>query len=197
LEAALRSFAERGFAGTRLEDVAASAGVSKGTVYLYFESKERLFEAVIREAVTPSIDQADALLDAFEGSTPNLLRTLFMVLEGALNGPFPAVAKIILAESGNFPALARMWGDLAVRRAFGLARRVIQRGVDRGELRPVSPDEIVPLVMAPFMLLGVWRQSLGPHVNIPMDSHAVIAAHLDTLLRGLAAPETGSRKGKR
>jgi len=101
--AALRLFAERGFAATRLEDVALAAGVSKGTVYLYFENKERLFEAAIRAAITPKVERADALVDAFEGTTPNLLRTILTVFASELDGALPAVVKPIVARSGNSP----------------------------------------------------------------------------------------------
>jgi len=186
IAAAVRLFAERGFAGTRLEDVAASAGVSKATVYLYFESKEQLFEAVIRQVVTPNVEQALALVDAFDGSTSNLIRTLLTLLETALEGPFPAVLKLVIAEAGNFPTLARLWADVALRPMFALLHRVVQRGIDRGEFRPVNPAEVFPLIAAPVVLLALWKQSFGQHTDIPMDRHAVLAAHAEMLLRGLS-----------
>jgi AcrR family transcriptional regulator len=199
MAAALRLFAERGFAGTRLEDVAASAGVSKATVYLYFDNKERLFEAVVRDTVTPSLEQADALLDAFDGSTPNLVRTLLTLLEGVLDGPFPAVIKVVIGESGNFPELARLWGDVVLRRVFALLHRVVQRGVDHGEFRPVNPADIVPLIGAPVVLLGLWKQSFGLHTDIRLDQRAVLAEHVEMILRGLANPKPARAlaKGKR
>jgi AcrR family transcriptional regulator len=189
MAAALRLFAERGFAATRLEDVAVAAGVSKGTVYLYFENKEKLFEAVVRDTVTPNIDQIEALVDAFDGSTPNLLRTLGTVVVTALDGPLPAVAKLVIAESGNFPQLARLWGDLVVRRMMGLFQRIVKRGVDRGEFRPVNPADIAPLIAAPVLLVAIWKQSLGRHTDIPLDHRAMLAAHIDMILRGLANSE--------
>ena len=103
--AALQLFADRGFAATRLEDVATVAGVSKGTVYLYFEGKEQLFEAVVREAIAPNIDRMQALVDAFEGPTPELLRSLFDLVALALETPLTGVMKLLVAESGNFPQL--------------------------------------------------------------------------------------------
>jgi AcrR family transcriptional regulator len=199
MAAALRLFAERGYAGTRLEDVAANAGVSKATVYLYFENKERLFEAVIRETVTPRLEQADALIDAFEGSTPNLVRTLLTILEGLLDGPFPAVIKLVIAESGNFPQLARLWADVALRRVAALLYRVVQRGVDSGEFRPVNPAHVAPLIGAPVALLGLWKHSFGQHTDIQLDRRAILAAHVDLILRGLASdePPRPTPKGKR
>src|SRR5262245_15309761 len=161
--AALQLFSERGFAATRLEDVATVAGVSKGTVYLYFESKEQLFEAVVREAVAPNIARAEALVDAFEGSTPDLLRALFRFIGEVLETPLTGVMKLIVSESGNFPQLARMYADLVLRRVFALLRRILERGITRGEFRPLDLDATVPLVAAPVVLLGVWKHSFGAH----------------------------------
>ena len=196
--AAQRLFVERGFAGTRLDDVAAAAGVSKATVYLYFESKEQLFEAVIRESVTPSFEQAAALVEVFDGTTPNLVRMLLRLFESALDGPFPAIAKLIISEAGNFPALTRLWTDLVLRRGFAFLTRVIERGIERGEFRPVEPDEVVPLVMGPILLLGLWKHSLGKHSDFQLDRSAILAAHVEMILRGLAADRSQpAPKGKR
>jgi AcrR family transcriptional regulator len=188
--AALELFAERGFAGTRLEEVAARAGVSKATVYLYFDSKEKLFEAVVRQAVTPKLDRAEALVDAFEGTTPELVRRLLALFETLLDSGVPAVVKLIVAEAGNFPALARLYAELVVQRGMGLLQRIVRRGVDRGEFRPVEPANVAPLVLAPVLLLALWRQSMAPHTEFRLDARAVLAEHAETLLRGLAADST-------
>jgi len=189
--AALQLFADRGFAATRLEDVATIAGVSKGTVYLYFESKEQLFEAVVREAIAPNIDRAEALVDTFEGPTAELLRALFEFMAGVLETPLTGVMKLLVAESGNFPQLARLYADLVLRRAFGLLRRILERGVARGELRPLDLDTAVPLVIAPVLLLGLWKHSFGAHTDLALDRRAVLQAHAENLLRALAADPGG------
>jgi len=190
--AALQLFSDRGFAATRLEDVATVAGVSKGTVYLYFESKEQLFEAVVREAVAPNIARAEHLVDAFEGPTPDLLRALFVFIGQVLETPITGVMKLIVSESGNFPQLARMYADLVLRRAFALMRRILERGITRGEFRPVDVEATVPLVVSPVVLLGVWKHSFGAHTDLRLDRRRVLEAHCENLLRGLAA-EPGDR----
>jgi len=189
--AALQLFSDRGFAATRLEDVATVAGVSKGTVYLYFESKEQLFEAVVREAIAPNIDRAEQMVDAFEGPTPELLRALFQLLGAALETPLTGVMKLLVAESGNFPQLARLYADLVLRRAFRLLERILERGIARGEFRPVDPHTTVPLIMAPVLLLGMWKHSFGAHTDLVLDRRAVLEAHRENLLRGLAADPGG------
>jgi len=189
--AALHLFSDRGFAATRLEDVATVAGVSKGTVYLYFESKEQLFEAVVREAITPNIARAEALVDGFEGPTPDLLRGLFAFVGEVLETPLTGVMKLIVSESGNFPQLARMYANLVLRRAFALMRRILERGVSRGEFRPMDLHATVPLVVAPILLLGVWKHSFGAHTDLTLDRRKVLEAHCENLLRGLAAAPGG------
>ncbi|HZX42303.1 MAG TPA: TetR/AcrR family transcriptional regulator [Myxococcaceae bacterium] len=189
--AALQLFSDRGFAATRLEDVATVAGVSKGTVYLYFESKEQLFEAVVREAIAPNIDRAEAMVDAFEGPTPDLLRALFELLGAVLETPLTGVMKLLVAESGNFPQLARLYADLVLRRAFRLLERILERGMARGEFRPVDPHTTVPLIMAPVLLLAMWKHSFGAHTDLVLDRRAVLEAHRENLLLGLSATPGG------
>src|SRR5262249_47520630 len=147
ISAAIELFAELGFAGTRLEDVAAKAGVSKATVYLYFKNKEDLFEAVVREAVMPTLKQAEEMLDAYPGPTVDLLRTFVALFERKLDGPLPALVKLIVAESGNFPKLAQLWVDLVPRRGLALMKRILQRGIERKELRPFNPEHVAPLIV--------------------------------------------------
>lgn len=195
--AALRCFAERGFAATRLEDVAASAGVSKATVYLYFENKERLFEAVVRTAVTPTLDHADAVVAAYDGSTPELVRTLLGIVGAALDSQFPAIAKLVIAESGNFPELARLWSDVVLRRGLALVRHIVERGIARGEFRPVDPATAAQLIAAPVVMLAIWKHSFGQHTDMQLDRKAVLAEHAETILRGLAAPGADRLRGSK
>jgi len=192
--AALELFAEQGYAATRLEDVATRAGVSKATIYRYFESKEALFEAVVREAVAPRFAEAALLVEAFEGSSEDLLRTFFQVARRALAGPFPALIKLIVSESGNFPELASLWADLVAARILALARRIVERGIERGEFCEVEPSAIAPLVMAPVFLLAVTRQTFA-HTTLQLDEAAVLGAHVDLLLRALGPPKEKERDG--
>ena len=149
-------------------------------------------ERVIHEAIAPNLDRAEALVDTFEGPTPDLLRTLFIFIGEVLETPITGVMKLIVSEAGNFPQLARMYADLVLRRAFALMRRILERGVARGEFRPLDVDATVPLVVAPVLLLGVWKHSFGAHTDMTLDRRQVLEAHAENLLRGLAA-EPGGR----
>src|ERR1700733_8433576 len=107
VEAALRLFADRGFAATKLEDVAAAAGIGKGTIYLYFPTKEDLFRAVVRQAVLPNLAAAEADLANHAGSAADLLRMMAQRFLDALESDLTAIPKLVVAESGNFPAIAQ------------------------------------------------------------------------------------------
>jgi AcrR family transcriptional regulator len=184
-DAALALFSERGFAATRLEDVAVRAGVSKGTVYLYFPTKEDLFRAVLRQGLLPNLAAMEQAVAAYEGPTPDLLRQLVGRMLHLLDTNLTAIPKLILAESGNFPAIARMYADEVVKRAMALLSGILRRGIARGEFRAIDPQSAVPSVVAPFLMLILWKHSLGQHTDVAMDPKAVMETHMDVLLRGL------------
>ena len=146
---------------------------------------------MVREAVAPNIARAEALVDGFEGPTPDLLRALFAFVAEVLETPITGVMKLIVSEAGNFPQLARMYADLVLRRAFALLRRILERGIARGEFHLMDLDATVPLVVAPVLLLGVWKHSFGAHTELTLDRRRVIEAHCENLLRALAAEPGG------
>ena len=188
LTAALACFKERGFTATRLEDVAARAGVTKGTIYLYYPSKEDLFKAVVRGELVPNIERLETALDE---PTPaaTLLERLFTVwAQHIVPSPVSIIPKLVIAEASNFPELARFYLETAVHRALRLVASILQRGITRGEFRPVDVDHVVYCVLGPLLLTVLWQHSLGPHDDRPLDARAVCSAHLDLLLHGLQMP---------
>jgi AcrR family transcriptional regulator len=186
IAAALASFAERGYAATKLEDVAAAAGISKGTIYLYFPTKEDLFRAVVRQAVLPNVEAAEANLASHTGSSADMLRMLAQRFLLLLDSDLTAVPKLVLAESGNFPAIAQFYADTVLRRAFRLVEDILTRGMQRGEFRQMDVHATLPLFAGPFLLLALWKHSLGRHTDLTFDPRAVADAHIGVLLRGLA-----------
>ena len=187
LAAALESFAARGFAATRLEDVAARAGISKGTLYLYFHGKEELFEAVVRATLLPNLERIEALAATFEGPSAQLLERLLLTFAGVVGSQAGAIPKLVIAEAGNFPELARFYLDEVIRRGLRLIGAILRRGIARGEFRPIDVDHAVFCVIAPILLAALWKNSLEPHAEAPLDAPALARAHLDLLLRGLEA----------
>jgi AcrR family transcriptional regulator len=187
LAAALASFAERGFAATRLEDVAARAGISKGTLYLYFKGKEELFEAVVRATLVLNLERLEALTATFEGQSARLLERLLLTIAGVVDSRVGAIPKLVIAEAGNFPDLARFYLDEVVRRGLRLIGTILRRGIERGEFRPIDVDHTVFCVIAPMLIAALWKNSLEPHDDAPLDAQALARAHLELLLRGLEA----------
>lgn len=188
--AALALFVERGYANTRLDDVASRAGVSKGTLYLYFANKEELFKAVVREGLVSPIAEVRDLIDHYEGSAFDLLR---MVLHGWWqrigSTPVSGIPKLILAEARNFPEIARFYLDEVVRPGLEAIVAIIERGIRAGEFRNVDVRNVAQLVFAPTLLVACWCNSLAPFDPEGMDPIRVIEEHLEMLRRGLAPDE--------
>ena len=187
IAAALHLFSERGYAATKLEDVATAAGIGKGTIYLYFPTKEHLFRAVVRQAVLPNLDAVAAMVADPNLSASDILRAMADRFLQLLDTDLTAIPKLVLAESGNFPALAQFYAEEVVYKGMALIRGVLARGIERGEFRPIDLDGALPLFSSPLLLLALWKNSLGRHTHIHLDARKIVATHLDVLLRGLAA----------
>lgn len=189
VEAALACFTERGFAATRLEEIAARAGVTRGTLYLYFPNKEELFKAVVRQSIVPLLARAEAMIEAAESvPTPELLRRLVTSFADApLGTPASAIPKLVIAEAGNFPDLARFYLDTVIKRGRRLVRALLERGIARGEFRKVDTRNAFASVMAPMLFAALWEHSFKPYDDEAMDPAALVRAHADVLLKGLLA----------
>ncbi|SRR3990172_126769 len=163
LDAALDLFVEKGFAATRLEDVAQRAGVSKGTVYLYFDSKDDLFKAVIRSGMVRAIEEAEKLVAGFEGSSADLLRQIYAGWWQNIGGTkLSGIPKLMISEAQNFPELARFYYDEVIQRGSRLFARALERGVARGEFRSVNVDYAVRALVSPLIMRAILEHSFLP-----------------------------------
>jgi len=163
LDAALDLFVEKGFAATRLEDVAQRAGVSKGTVYLYFDSKDDLFKAVIRSGMVRAIEEAEKLVAGFEGSSADLLREIYAGWWQNIGGTkLSGIPKLMISEAQNFPELARFYYDEVIQRGSRLFARALDRGVARGEFRSVNVDYAVRALVSPLIMRAILEHSFLP-----------------------------------
>lgn len=188
--AALSVFAEKGFAGARIEEIARRAGLSKGALYLYFPTKEALFRAVVRDAVVPNIEAIRQGIAATDLPFADLVRTLlprFAQIVTAL--PLGAVAKMVIGESRNFPELARVWHDDVVLRAVGLLSGLIAEAQKRGEVRLGDPRIHAFSLMGPMLLGVLWRETFTPIGGAEVDLPAIARQHAETVLAGLLKPE--------
>ncbi|HVH68771.1 MAG TPA: TetR/AcrR family transcriptional regulator [Gemmatimonadales bacterium] len=185
--AALEVFGERGFAATKLADVARRAGITKGTLYLYFDSKEALFKAVVRETIVPVIVQGEALAQSHTGSARELLEQLVreywrLVGETAAAG----VPKLMMAEAATFPELTRFYYDEVVTRGHRLMAGVIERGIKNGEFRPVNVKLAAKLAMSPLMHATVVRRAFASCMPEGFNVNEYLDTHIDLYLHGIA-----------
>jgi AcrR family transcriptional regulator len=186
VEAALDVFAEKGFAAARLDDIAHRAGVSKGALYLYFETKEDLFRAVVRTAVTPNIDAIKAVAEAFDGPfaglAPMILTRAAQILGASRLG---GVVKMVVGESRNFPDLARIWHDDVVAEMIDLMTGFIARAQARGEVVPGDPRLHAFSLAGPMIMAVLYREVFGDAVTDAPDLAALATQHADTVLHGM------------
>lgn len=188
LAAALGQFVERGYAATRLEDVARRAGVSKGTLYLYFANKEELFKAVVREHIVHAIGAAEQEVANFSGHSADLLRHILMKWWDQLGATqLAGITKLMMAEANNFPDLAKFYDEEVIARGNALISSVLVRGVQRGEFRPLDPQVMTPVLTAPVLMLMMWTHNFLPCDTGPLDPVSYMDAFIDVSLRGMLA----------
>ncbi len=184
--AALEIFAEKGFAAARLEEIAKRAGVSKGTLYLYFKDKEDLFRAVVRDTVAPNIEVIRASLSQVDLPFADVIR-MFLPRFAEITGRVPvgAVAKMVIGESRNFPELAKVWHDHVASRAIDLIAGLIAQAQARGQVRPGDPRLHAFTLMGPMLMGLLWRETLQPVGGAALDIDALARQHADSVLGGL------------
>lgn len=188
LDAALATFVERGYAATRIEEIARRAGVSKGTTYLYFRNKEALFHAMIAHSMVPMVERSEELARAHRGSARELLRSILLTWWDALEAsPASGITKLMVAEAGNFPGPTRHFLKEVFLRRRRLLARVIRRGVRNGEFRRVRPELAVRLAIAPILLASIWKHSFQQREPEPLDLRALVRLHTETFLKGISA----------
>jgi len=186
IQAAYEVFSEKGFAAARLDEIAKRAGVSKGALYLYFETKQDIFEAVVKDAVAPNIGAIEQFALAFPGPFEQLIRMMIpRVAELADKSDIGKVVKMVIGESGNFPEIARIWHDDIVGKALGLLTGLIARAQERGEIRPGDPREYTLTIISPLLTAVLFRETFVPAGGMPFDIPHLMQQHLDAVLPGL------------
>jgi AcrR family transcriptional regulator len=185
-EAALEVFAEKGFAAAKLDEIARRAGVSKGTLYLYFKDKQELFRAVVRSAIAPNIETVAGAVLASEIPFADAVRGLLArFAETAQRKPVGAVAKMVVGESRNFPELARVWHDEVASKALGAIAALIERAQQRGEVRAGDPRLYAFSIMGPMVMGALWQATLAPAGGKPLDLSRLAQQQAETVLEGL------------
>ncbi len=190
LDAALDLFVEKGFSAARVDEVAARAGVSKGTLFLYFQSKEDLFKAVVRENIANQFPTWQEEFNAFEGSSADMLRyALISWWERIGKTRASGITKLVMSEAQNFPEIATFYQEEVIEPGNALIRRILARGVLSGEFRQLDQEQAVHIIVAPMIFLMMWKHSMGAcaasaHIVNPEQ---FIHMQVDLLLHGMVA----------
>lgn len=184
IEAALEAFTSQGFTATRLDEVAVRAGIGKGTIYLYFSSKENLFEEVVRHTMFPVRDAAESFLAGFTGTASDLLRSHLRNVYSAMANPkIPQLMAMIFSEGMRFPSISGFVFKEVISHSQNMIRNIILRGVASGEFRSDAADTPSQLLISPALVAATWN--LQFQEQAPLDMNAYIEAHIDFVLRAL------------
>jgi AcrR family transcriptional regulator len=196
LEAALSVFVAKGFAAARLDDVAAQAGVSKGTLYLYFDNKAELFKDVIRQTLlAPIVNSVEAA--EMEPDPATALKALIAGIGRLLaDDRRSAIPKLVISESGTFPELAAFYLNEIIKPMRARIANIVRRGVQSGQFRPVNSSLIFMIVMGPCLLSAIWRHTMQVHDSMKLNVEELMHLHEDVLLNGLLADDASEARGE-
>lgn len=191
LDAALAAFFEKGFEAARLEDIAARAGVSKGTIYLYFDSKEDIFQALVKGIPQANIERLADIVQDTSVPADVLLRRFLTLLGGLIRDErmkkFP---RLLIAEAGRFPHLADVYRAEVISRGAGILSSVIERGIAEGRFHAVNPQHAAYAAVAPLLFVAIWQTTFERGEDTLLDGESFVTQHIDTFLRGLSKGET-------
>lgn len=186
MQAGLQEFALNGMAATRLEDIARRAGIAKGTIYRYFDSKEELFIAVVRSRVVLSLDQVEEMVRTFPGDTEHLLRLVLTEIYSKFAGSeISAIMRILIVEGKRFPTLVELYHKEVISKGVAVLALIIRRGIERGEVRDGPAAREPRLIMAPTIMAVLWGLTFS--AQGPIDIETYLGAHIDMILYGLSA----------
>jgi AcrR family transcriptional regulator len=193
IDAALALFVEKGFAATRLDDVAVRAGLSKAAIYLYFQDKTALFQGVVRQAVVANLGTVEAMLKAHRGPVAELLPRILEFMAGRIEQtPMAAVAKLVISESRAFPEIGRFYLKEVIGRGLPLLEGLIARGIEQGEFRKVDPAMTVRSIIGAMLLAVIWRTVFEPIGADKLDIKALARHHADLMLHALKPDPVGT-----
>ena len=185
LTAALDEFFERGFAAARMDDIARRAGLSKGTLYLYFDSKEALFASLIETFALPNVERLEAAAADARGAADAIRAMMRLAPVLVRESPVPKIVKILISDALACPDLVAAYRKTVIERVLSIIAGLLQKAHDAGEISIRDPHLTARLIVAPVMLSAVWRVVFERDAEAQVDLDALFAAHEEMLMRGL------------
>jgi AcrR family transcriptional regulator len=194
LDAALKLFIERGFAATRVEDIAAQAGLSKGAVYLYFPSKEAILEGLVQRAVLPVANSALGVLQNYSGDPRPVIAAALKIVAVRLNDPkLIAIPRLLIREMINFPELAQMYREQVIDRVVPAVEMLVRNGIRDGYFRPLDPELTLRSIIGPIIAHVMIAELFGLTPKGGLEIERLVDNHLSILFDGLSAPKSDRR----
>ena len=180
IEAAMEEFISRGFAATRLDDIAKRAGVAKGTIYLHFKDKESMFEELIRTAIVPLVGRLSAAPPRPDASVRDIIEAFAKTfIEQVVTTRRGDIVRLIVAEGPRFPAVADFYYREVVSKGIAGMRALIELGISRGEIHHKELARFPQIIVAPALIAVIWQSLFSKHA--PLDALEMFRAHLDLI----------------
>jgi AcrR family transcriptional regulator len=194
LDAALTLFIEHGFAATRVEDIAAQAGLSKGAVYLYFPSKEAILEGLVKRAVLPVADSALGMLQNYVGDPRPVVTAALKMVAGRLADPkLIAIPRLLMREMINFPELAQMYRREVIDRVVPAIETLVRNGMRDGYFRPLDAELTLRSIIGPIIAHVMIAELFGLTPKGGLEIDRLVDNHMAILFDGLSAPKSDRR----
>ena len=192
MDAALDLFMEKGFAATRVEDIANRAGISKGAIYLYFRTKESILEGLVRRSIIPIVEQSEALALTMQGNPVMIIRMMITMVAERMRDPrLFAIPRLILAEAGNFPDIAKTYRNEVIERGFRVLESLLQQGMEQGLIRQIDPRLAIRNIAGPMIVHALLANVFGAEEDVNIDTAAFVESHLNILMNGLLKEPEG------
>ncbi len=185
LKSALDEFYEKGLTAARADDIAERAGLSKGTLYVYFKSKEDLFKALIENLTTPKLAMLEQIVDESTSIELSLNRFAQLIPLIVRHSDMPRLMKILIGESQQFPDIVRLYRTNVLERVLALLARMLATADKRGEIRVSDPDIAARLLVTPVLFSGIWRAVFDADGSAPLDVEQLISTHIRFFLNGI------------
>jgi len=186
MNAAVELFVCKGFASTKIDDIAKQAGVSKGTVYLYYSSKESLFKAMVYELMVPKINEVERYILSYDGKQRELLKIVILQWwQTVKSSGITGIPKLIISEADKFPELTKFYVKEVIHRIQTILVNIINAGIDKQEFRKVNPLLTSRVIMSSLVYFSMWDTSLKKHDQNGLEVEDLIDEQIEIIFYGI------------
>lgn len=186
IDAALEVFVEHGYTASKLDDIARKAGISKGSLYRYFDSKAELFKEMVMQVVIPELEKAESTVNEYQGAIAPLITGMVIHWWKTMGETrVCGIPKLVISEAANFPALAEFYVDNVIKRGRKLVAGMIKRGIESGEFREIDPEYAARIMISPVVFAAIWKESLSGYDD-EYDINKFLVMNTKIFLRGIS-----------